>query len=86
MHQAGGVTSITDEVRDVVDDQDVRVDDGACVPPAHRQVTDRQGIADVHGLPRTTQLRRGHGVGVQLGLRIRLDRAGAGPGSAWSGC
>ena len=39
----------------------------------HRQMPDADLVADVHGLPRATELNRGLRIGIQRGLRVGVD-------------
>ena len=78
---------VADEIRNVVDEGDFRVDDGMhATAAAYPQTADGQFVADIDGLPRPTELRRRLRVGVQRCVRVRVNQRGSREVSTWSGC
>ncbi len=77
MHQPGRVVAVADEVGDVVDDRDIRMNHRVlAADTADRQRADDELVADMHGSPRSAELFRGLRVGVQRRLRVGVDQRG----------
>ena len=77
MHQSCRVPTVADEIGNVVDDGDFRVDHRVPAADAtHSQVPDVQLVADLNCLPRSAELGRRLRVGVESGLRVCVDERG----------
>src|SRR5258708_2897879 len=69
--------AVADEIRNVVDHRDCRVDHRMPSADAtYGQVADAELVADMHGPPRLAELRGGLRVGVQDGLWVGIDQCG----------
>ena len=75
MHQLRSVLAVAHQVGDVVDHGKLGVDDGMrATGAAHGEMTDRQSVADIDGLPRLAELGGGLRIGIQRGVRVGLDQ------------
>ena len=71
------VLGVADQIRDVVDDRNLRMDDG--VAPAHPTDGEPghvQLVADLHGAPGFAELGRGGRIGVEHRVRVGLHQRG----------
>ena len=77
VHQPCRVLLVADEVRDVVDHRDLRVDDGmTATSPTDGHPVDIKLVTDLHRLPLPAENGGGLWVGIQRCVGVGLDKGG----------